>query len=261
MTDAHNHLHQLSDPSRALRQAQEAGVTRMLINGTSEADWAIVAELARRQTPAVHLIPSFGLHPWEVPARSQHWLDTLRDFLQKNPRAALGECGLDRWQKPFDLPDQISCLQAQLDLAQELQRPLTIHCLQAWGPLLDLLQAQPALPPFLLHAYSGSEEMVTPFVELGGYFSFNGYFLHERKAAVRETFRQIPRHRLLLESDAPAMLPPAQNQIYPLPEEQNHPGNLASFLPPLADLLQIERAELAEILAANFQTFSKEISD
>lgn len=258
MTDAHNHLQQLSDPGEALAQAQAHGITRMLVNGTYEADWSAVgdwADFSRENSSLPAVIPSFGLHPWHVPKRSKYWQGTLRNLLQQYPTAAIGECGLDRWKKPFDLEEQLHCLQVQIDLANEFQRPLTIHCLQAWGPLLEILQRQDSLPPFLLHAYSGSTELVPQFTELGAYFSFNGEFLHERKAAVRETFREVPLHRLLLETDAPAMLPPLENQIFTLPEDKNHPANLTSFLRPLAHLLQLEPETLARTLESNFEQF------
>lgn len=254
MTDAHNHLQQFSKPGKILAEARAHGVTRMLVNGTCEQDWPQVEQLARTHP---QILPAFGLHPWQVPKRSPNWLQTLRQFLEKNPKASIGECGLDRWKKPFDLADQIDCLQAQLDLANELKRSLTIHCLKAWGPLLELLQKQPQLPPFLLHAYSGSIEMIEPFSHLGAYFSFNGYFLHKRKASVRETFRHIPINRLLIESDAPAMLPPPEHQIITLSNEQNHPANLNSFSPPFADLFDEESPSLAIQLEKNFQTFSQ----
>ena len=252
MIDAHNHLQQFEEPVAILEQCLKNGVSEMLVNGTAEADWLKVAQLAD-----VHgeVIPAFGLHPWEVPYRSSQWLQTLRGFLEENPRASLGECGLDRWKKPFDLPDQIACLREQITLAVELRRPLTLHCLQAWGPLLELLQSMTELPSFLLHAYGGSTEMVTPFVDLGAYFSFNGYFLHERKAAVRETFRHIPTHRILLESDGPSMLPPEAFQIERLPAEQNHPANLKAILPALAEILALSPEATAELTTRNFNCF------
>lgn len=224
----------------------------MVVNGTCEEDWQEVSALAEA-SPLV--IPAYGLHPWQVPERSPRWLEALRDHLERDPRAIVGECGLDRWKRPFDLPDQLQCLREQVNLAIELARPLTIHCLQAWGPLLDLLKSFPSLPPFLLHAYSGSKEMVAPLARLGAYFSFNGYFLHERKAAVRETFRVIPTERLLLETDAPAMLPPSCYRASELPESQNDVANLPLFLPPLASLLELSPQTLSTQLEANFLSF------
>lgn len=252
MTDAHNHLQQLSDPGQAILTASNHGVTRHIVNGTSEADWPQVHALAQTHP---QIIPAFGLHPWHLSERSPQWLDTLRQYLISTPQSGLGECGLDRWKKPFHLPEQIDCLQAQIKLAHELQRPLTIHCLQAWGPLLTLLQAQSSLPPFLLHAYSGSTEMIPAFTKLGAYFSFNGYFLHERKASTRQTFQHIPSHRLLLETDAPAMLPPAEYQTIPLSRKQNHPANLTNFLDPLAKLYATPPNLLANQMEANCQRF------
>lgn len=252
MIDAHNHLQQFADPDRILAEARQEGVTAMLVNGTCEQDWSEVEELAHRHP---EVIPSFGLHPWQVPERSPNWQAGLREFLLRNPQAALGECGLDRWKKPFNLTDQIECLQFQLNLAHELQRPVTIHCLQAWGPLLDLLSAQSSLPPFLLHAYSGSQELVAPFSELGAYFSFNGYFLHKRKAKIRDTFYHIPSDRLLLESDAPSMLPPPSQQFFTLPNNQNHPGNLKMHFQALVPFLGEKEETLGIQLAKNFQNF------
>jgi len=265
--DAHNHLQQLENPDAILATCRTQGVRAMLTNGTSAKDWPLVAEIARRsekqqqETPLDYptVIPSFGLHPWQVPERSENWIEQLEKHLLAFPNAAIGECGLDRWKKPFDLPDQIHCLRTQIDLAITHARPLTIHCLQAWGPLLEVLQSYPSLPPFLLHAYSGSSEMVPSFVALGAYFSFNGYFLHERKASVRRTFQQIPPDRLLIESDAPAMLPPPEFITHPLTDEQNHPANLPLILPPLARLLEIQEEKLVLSLAKNFQNFTRDL--
>ncbi|MEM9080113.1 MAG: TatD family hydrolase [Verrucomicrobiota bacterium] len=257
MIDAHNHLHQLPDPDLALSQALDAGVTKMIINGTSEQDWHQIANLCKKHNstpPATNtkLVPAFGLHPWQTPNRSPSWLTTLEQLLLANPDAHLGECGLDRWKKPFNLPDQITCLHQQTELATRLNRPLTIHCLQAWGPLLELLESLPPIPPFLLHAYSGSPQLISRFTKLGSYFSFNGYFLHKRKSAARQTFQQIPLDRLLLETDAPAMLPPPNFITHPLPDHQNHPANLPSFLAPLAKLRRMSPEALASQLNSNF---------
>ncbi|MBK1834536.1 TatD family hydrolase [Roseibacillus ishigakijimensis] len=256
MIDAHNHLQQFADPETILATARAAGVERQLVNGTCEEDWPRVRELCAHHPD--ELWPSFGLHPWEVPHRSPQWASTLRDLLAKTPHAALGECGLDRWKKPHDLPTQVDCLQIQIDLAKELDRPLTIHCLQAWGPLLALLQKQDHLPPFLIHAFSGSREMMAEFASLGAYFSFNGFFLHERKALLRETYREIPPDRLLLESDAPAMLPPPDFVTHPLPAEQNHPANLPISLQELAKIRSCPTPQLARQLEQNFHRWHRQ---
>ena len=72
LTDCHNHLQKFSDPTVVLNQSRSVGVNRMIVNGTSELDWDSVAILCREHSES--LIPAFGLHPWEVPARSCDWL-------------------------------------------------------------------------------------------------------------------------------------------------------------------------------------------
>ena len=137
--------------------------------------------------------------------------------MESHPNAGVGEIGLDRWIEGHDPKVQSEVFLPQLALAAELNRPATIHCLRAWGALDELLRTHP-LPKrgFLLHAYGGPQEMVAGFAKLGGYFSFNAYFLHERKARQREVFRHIPADRLLVETDAPDMRPPDELTAFPL---------------------------------------------
>ena len=210
LSDAHNHL---QDPrlyacrNEVIASLKTSEVKQCVVNGTSESDWAAVAALASAHPGLV--IPSFGLHPWKCAGRSPDWLATLATRLDNHPGAGLGECGLDRWIQPHDLDDQREVFLAQLDLAARRNLPLTIHCLQAWGPLLDCLRDHPRPERgFLLHSYGGSAEMVPVFATLGAYFSFSGHFLHPRKDKAREAFQRVPHDRLLVETDAPDMLPP-----------------------------------------------------
>ena len=251
--DAHNHL---QDPRFAphldeiVDAMQEAGVERCVVNGTCEEDWPRVTELARRFPDLV--LPSYGLHPWFAADRSPDWLTTLTEHLDAHPQAGLGECGLDRWIKDYDLNDQREVFLAQLSLAADRNLPLSIHCLKAWGPLLDCLRDHP-LPArgFLLHSYGGSRELVAELASLGAWFSFSGAFLHPRKAARRDAFLAVPPDRLLVETDAPDMLPPPEARLHhlraPDGSELNHPANL----PATVEALGTDPAALAE----NFRRF------
>jgi len=259
--DAHNHLQDprfvphLRDLARSL---ESAGVTRCIVNGTCEADWPRVRDLAIRLPGLVQ--PSFGLHPWNCTGRSPGWLTSLQGHLDAFPRAGLGECGLDRWIEGFDLDDQTGVFRSQLALAATRNLPLTIHCLRAWGPLLECLRRNP-LPErgFLLHSYGGSPELVDELVPLGAWFSFSGAFLHPRKQKVREAFRRVPADRLLVETDAPDMLPPADAR-FRLPSGPdgrpiNHPANLPAIADALAGILAVPTQTLRRQLARNFTTF------
>ena len=179
--DAHNHLQDErlgANPAELVAVAANEGVVKMVVNGSCEEDWPAVLALARQFS---QVLPSFGYHPWYVKERTSEWRKVLAQFLDQTP-SVIGEIGLDRWIKDHDLADQEEVFVWQLRLAAERDLPVSIHCLQAWGRLLELLQAGP-LPRegFLLHSYGGPQEMILPLARLGAYFSIPGYFAHERK--------------------------------------------------------------------------------
>jgi TatD DNase family protein len=274
--DAHNHLQDRRlgpEPERWIPVAAGAGVAGMGVHGTCEADWPAVRALALGR-PSV--IPSFGLHPWRVSARSPAWREVLAGFLDSTPHAGLGEVGLDRWildqtperclelgtgpGGPAPLEVQVSVLREQLDLASERGLPVTLHCLRAWGPLMDCLRGRPRLPRgFLLHSYGGSAELVPEWVRLGGYFSVSGDSLHPRKASHAAVLRSIPRDRLLIETDAPDQLPPPEWVSHPAVDDRGRPVNAPANLPRiavgLAGLLGVSLEELSARCEANWMRF------
>ena len=260
--DAHNHLqdarllHRLPE---LLPSIQKSGVRHCIVNGTCQDDWPHVMTLARRYPDLVQ--PSLGLHPWKIASRSQDWLEKLKRFLSLHSGTVfLGECGLDRWMKNPQFEDQREIFTLQLALAAEHDLPLSIHCLQAWGPLIEILRAnQGPARGFLLHSYTGSAELVPELTELGARFSFSGYFLREHKEKTRAAFRQVPLDRLLVETDAPDMLPPDQHIEFILRDCEghplNHPANLPHVVRGLAHILGQDEPDLRALLADNFRQF------
>lgn len=258
--DAHNHLQdERLDPWRdeIIAAARQIGVAEMVVNGTREQDWPLVAALARAH-PWIR--PSFGLHPWHVKERSADWLVSLRHALENDPRAGVGEVGIDRWIQNPDMEAQITCFRMQVALAVELDRPLSIHCLRAFGLLVETLRSLP-LPSrgFLLHSYGGPAELLPRFAALGGRFSLSPYFAHPRKAAQLAVFKEVPLDRLLVETDAPDMYPPAELNAHPLKttdgHTHNHPANLRLSYELLARIRNLPMADLEHQIAANHRAF------
>ena len=275
--DAHNHLQDdwlrtYWEQIAADRVA--AGIGTMVVNGTCEGDWPVVAELARR-FPWVR--PSYGLHPWDVGNAAPGWRDALQRQLDADPRAAVGEIGLDRWilerARPDDprlaglrrapLAEQDEAFRWQLALAAERGRPASVHCLDAWGALSAALAETPRpAGGFLLHAYGGPVELIGPYAKLGAYFSFNGHRWGTAAGSTRaERFqalgRTLPEERLLVETDAPAMPLPGERRRFRLPTradgtEVAHPADLGATQAGLAELRGADPVALAARLEANF---------
>jgi TatD DNase family protein len=266
--DAHNHLQDerlAPHLDSVLRETEQVGVARMVVNGSCEEDWPQVLELARRHS---QVLPSFGYHPWYVHERTADWQKRLVHFLDSVP-SAVGEIGLDNWilkqratERPnkshASLPEQEEVFIWQLRVAAERNLPVSIHCLQAWGPLLEILRRE-SLPKcgFVLHSYGGSMELVSPLAKLGAYFSLPGYFVHERKHRQREAFLAVPSERLLIETDAPDQLLPEDQNVHPLADAAtgkaiNHPANLAAVYAFAAELFKESTEQFAARVEENF---------
>ena len=255
--DAHNHLQDDrfgGQQKDLLTVCEKAGVARMVVNGTCEEDWPQVLALARGNKM---VLPSFGYHPWHVYKRTPDWRKNLEKLLDTVP-SAVGEIGIDRWKPGLDFVGQEEVFLAQLQIAAERNLPASIHCLQAWGRLLELLQNHPRpARGFALHSFGGPAEMIPALAKLGAYFSFPGYFLQARKLKQRETFKAVPADRLLIETDAPDQLLPDDKNHFPLigtdGKPLNHPANLPAVYYGLAEFLGEKPASLAARVGENFR--------
>ena len=260
LTDAHNHLQDprlANDLATIVEDMRRAGIASCVVNGTCQQDWPVVARLAGSYPGFIR--PAFGLHPWKINERTGTWLDDLKSYLDRFPSASLGECGLDGCDKRPDLAAQTDIFLAHLELAAERDLPVSVHCVKAFGPLVDVLARAPRPPRgFLLHSYGGSTEFMRRMLPLGAWFSCSGYFLHPRKTSHLETFRLVPPDRFLLESDAPDIAPPDAFLTHPLPcasPPLNHPANLPAIAAGIANAFGEPPESLISRTTANFHRF------
>ncbi|KAL8460331.1 hypothetical protein ACS0TY_031249 [Phlomoides rotata] len=261
--DSHCHLQDsrvLNVAPRLIKEALHTGVAHFAVNGVSEKDWHLVKEMSDTY-PSV--VPNFGLHPLFISDRTPDWLKTLKDFLAATPSAAVGEIGLDKGSKgkQIDFTDQVEVFRQQLQLAKELKKPASIHCVRAFGDLLEILKSMGPFPAGLvLHSYLGSAEMVPELSKLGAYFSFSGFLMSMKESKAKKMLKSIPRERILLETDAPDALPPKEltaadgnnsGEASALPENINYPANIHHVLAYVARLLETDEKELAELSYTN----------
>ncbi|MEK6201938.1 MAG: TatD family hydrolase [Desulfobulbaceae bacterium] len=209
--DSHCHLTQQLDP--VMERAKTAGVARMLCNATCEEEWQAVVDLAASRE---EIFPFLGLHPWFADSAGAGWAERLISLLQRIP-AGIGECGLDKSCRA-DFGKQQHIFATQLQMASELRRPLVIHCVRAWGRLLELLEgcAGP-LPPMMIHSFSGSIETLQRLIRLGCFISFSPRLATDSK--LHPCFLATPLARLLLETDGQGRPAPhnEQNMVYDEP--------------------------------------------
>jgi TatD DNase family protein len=140
--DAHNHL-QATGLESLLQQVIQTcagiGVVRMVVNGITEQDWDRIKDLASQHG---FVTPSYGLHPWYLSEKQAGWEDRLEQRLIADPKAHVGEVGLDLWMRDPDLSAQIETVRHSLRIAERNHRTITIHCLQAWEQLHEVLRSE-----------------------------------------------------------------------------------------------------------------------
>jgi TatD DNase family protein len=158
--DAHCHLQDeklTGDLAAVMARAATTGVAGAMCCGSAESDWPATLAVAA-QFPHVQI--SLGLHPWYVSGRQPGWLDRLRALLAAQPRAGVGEIGLDHALENADLAAQEAAFLEQLALSIELRRPASLHCRRAFGRLLELLpRFGPHPAGFVIHSFSGAADL------------------------------------------------------------------------------------------------------
>ena len=236
---------------------EQIGIAGAVVNSTCPQDWPHLLELARCDS---RIIPAIGLHPWHVNHAPSDWQAQFLQALDSGAQA-IGEIGLDKWIEGHDIDRQQAAFKWQLAQSTERNLPLSIHCLKAIGPLMDTLRSVP-LPKrgFHLHAYNGPSELISELVQLGGYFSFNAGQLKARPSKATERILAVPEDRLLIETDAPDMLPSSEHRSFELPiaetgQRLTHPATLIDGYRAIAEIRAISLEKLAEQVAINFKTY------
>jgi len=200
--DSHLHLQACTprpDVDALLDRAERSGVRRMFCNATREDDWQAVIDLAAGNR---EVIPFLGIHPWFAETAAPGWEQRLASRLQRTP-AGIGEIGLDRRCRA-DFSRQQQIFLTQLQLASALRRPVVIHCVKAWGALMEILEqfaAERRLPPAMIHSYGGSQETLRRLLKAGCFISYACRIMAEDK--LQPCFLETPLDQLLLETDAP----------------------------------------------------------
>ena len=254
LVDTHSHLQAdalFPHLDRIVEGAAKVGVMQIVCCGGSESDWPRVREAAFRHSG---ILPFFGVHPFHVTSVSKGWEEALASCLLSTP-SGVGEIGLDGmidWS-PMKLQEEV--FTAQIRMARRLERPVSIHCRKAWDRMLKILKAEGGLPfGGAFHAWSGSRELVREMEKLNGFVSFSGAITKTANKKVARSARAVSTHRLLMETDAPDILPVGAPEGPNLPE----------YLPFVLDALSRCRKEpshmLAEILHGNSRRFLEPIS-
>ncbi len=236
------------DRSSFLRRARESGITKMLVPGVSPGSWARQA----RVMAECRSYGAVGIHPFwahEVTrAALAPALEQLEARLADATMVAVGECGLDRARTgrgAAPLEWQAELLVRQLEIAHRRELPVILHCVRAHGHMIEILERLgPLQRGGVLHAYSGPPELVPRYAELGMYFGFGGAVTRPAFTRSRRALLEVPRDRLVLETDAPDQAP-----SWAAPP--NQPAELRRIAQAIAGILGVPLESLAQQTTQN----------
>jgi TatD DNase family protein len=240
------------DRKEVIERAFAAGVRTMVITGASVAGGQEGVLLAR-DYPG-QLFATAGVHPHDSRTCNESTVSELRHLATHKEVVAIGECGLDFNRDFSPRPDQEKWFEAQLALAEELQMPLFLHERDARLRFCELLTAVRKRVPAVLHCFTGTREELKAYLDMGLHLGITGWICDERRGThLRELVREIPLERLMIETDAPFLLP---RTMPSRPKDgRNEPAFLPYVLRTVAECLGKPVEDVAEATTCTARNF------
>ena len=249
-----NLAHDSFDPDRdaVLRRARAAGVAAIVVTGSSVDSSRKALQLAQAHRGVLYA--TAGLHPHHASEYSGEHAALFRDLARHAEVVALGECGLDYFRNYSPHADQRRAFTAQLALAVELKKPVFLHQRDAHAEFLPILKEyRPQLADAVVHCFTDTEAALEDYLALDCSIGITGWVCDERRGLpLRATARKIPDARLLVETDAPYLLPRTAPKAS---HRRNEPAFLPYVVRALAEARGQDEAQVAQITSENARRF------
>jgi TatD DNase family protein len=246
--DSHCHLTDAAfrdDREAVLHRAREAGVTRMVCIASHVADAREALELAR-STEGVWC--TVGVHPHEAGGAATDAMQAVRDLAAESVVVALGETGLDYHYDLSPRDVQRRLFDAHLTLGTELGLPVVVHAREADDDVADALQNAPQGTSGVLHCFTGGAKAFAVAMDRKWYVSFSG-IASFKSFGVADLLREVPRDKLLVETDSPYLAP------VPFRGKRNEPSFVPHVVTALAAHLGEPPSEVARRTTDNAMRF------
>ena len=243
------------DRELVLERARQAGVRRMVMSGLSIADSEKSLSLAEQySTSGCELFSAVGVHPHAAQGWCEQDREKLLD-LSKHPAAlAIGETGLDYFRNFSPRSEQLKALSAQIRIAQDVNMPLFFHQRDAHDDFMAVLKTHGQLPKAVVHCFSSDRRALEAYLELDFYIGITGWICDDRRGLhLHELVKIIPANRLMIETDAPYLVPKDLSLRHR--GSRNEPAYLPHIAQRIADCLEMPVAQLAARSCENAQAF------
>ncbi len=242
-----NLTHEAFDRDRdaVLQRARAAGVAQLVVTGASREHSPRALELARAHPG--FLFATAGVHPHHASEYTAECDAQMRALLAQPEVVAVGECGLDYHRDLSPRPAQRRAFEHQLQSAVDTGKPLFLHQREAHADFMAMMkQFDGQLPAAVVHCFTGTRQELFDYLDQDWHIGITGWLCDERRGAhLRTLVPHIPAHRLMLETDAPYLLP---RTLKPMPKDRR---NEPAFLAHIAGEVARERGEEPAVTAAS----------
>jgi TatD DNase family protein len=238
-----------ADLRAVIDRAAQAGVERIIVTGTDLESSAAAVELCSSYAPRLYC--TVGVHPHDAANATGGWLEELERLAQSPFARAIGETGLDFNRNYSPHPAQHDVFDAQLELAGRLSRPVFVHDRDAGAAVADHLARHRArLTAVIVHCFTGAATQLARYLELDCHIGITGWICDERRGLeLQRLVARIPDERLLIETDAPYLLP---RTLAPRPKSRrNEPAHLIWVARAIAHLRGQTVEEVCRITSDN----------
>ena len=243
--DTHAHLDMLNDPKRAIEEALEAGVEKIIVPGVEPDTFEKVIKLADEYE---NVYAQVGVHPSEAQKFSDDTAGRMMELAAHKKVVAIGEIGLDYyWDKTF-VDVQKKVFKTQIEIANALKLPVVVHDREAHGDTFEILEQMDA-KKVLLHCFSASLVFAKRCVEKGWFIALGGVVTFKNAKKVRQVAKEIPLEHIMLETDTPYLTP------HPYRGEENAPKYIVLSAKEIANLKDTALSEVERVTTANAQNF------
>jgi TatD DNase family protein len=241
-----------ADRDEVLARARAAGVQRLIVTGASDHGSRKAAQLAAAH-PGI-LYATAGVHPHHASEYTDESGALIRELADRRDVVAVGECGLDYFRTYSPQDAQRDAFKAQLEIAVEIGKPLFLHQRDAHNDFVKLLAAHSAdISGGVAHCFTGTAEQMHAYLELGLYIGVTGWVCDERRGHdLQKAIGELPLDRLLLETDAPYLIP--RDLPEKLAARRNEPCVLTHILTSVAGYMGRDEAEVAAAATRNSET-------
>lgn len=205
--DSHCHLDFPAfdrDRDSMIEQMRKVGIEGVLIPGVTKEKWRFVRQLAAIKKG---IYAAVGLHPMYMKEHRKEHLHDLEMAAAIKPLAAIGEIGLDFYDKSLDRKVQIALFKAQVDIAKSCHLPIILHARKSHEDVLLYLKTMNFAEGGIVHAFNGSLQQAERYRELGFKLGFGGAMTYPSAVKLRELAAKLPLDDIVLETDAPDMKP------------------------------------------------------